>query len=89
MKTIWKYPLEVRDENIITMPHGASVLAVQMQGDIPCLWALVDPSLLNENRLFRTYGTGHPFDLKDATGFVGTYQIRGLVFHVFERRQGH
>ena len=42
MKTIWKYPLRIRDWVRLEMPRGAEILCVQVQGLTPCLWALVD-----------------------------------------------
>jgi hypothetical protein len=85
--TIWTYFLDTKDFNRIPMPDGATVLAVAVQGDQPCLWALVDPMASNMNapRTFRTYGTGQA--MPDNPGFyIGTYQLHGgsLVFHVFE-----
>jgi hypothetical protein len=83
-KTIWKYDLEP-DGSVIEMPQGAKPLSVQMQGDGPCLWALVDPEAAKESRRFHVAGTGHP--LPDNLGdHLGTFQMNGgaLVFHVFE-----
>jgi hypothetical protein len=85
--TIWKYPLDVVDSQIVEVPEGAKILAVQAQGDVPCLWALVDPERPAETRTIHTYGTGHPVDDLAAMSsrYIGTYQIAGgkLVFHVF------
>jgi hypothetical protein len=85
--TIWKYFLEVNDFNRIPMPYEATVLTLAVQGDQPCLWALVDPmaSHMNVPRTFRTYSTGQA--MPDNPGiYIGTYQLRGgsLAFHVFE-----
>ena len=87
MKTIWKFPLGVADEQTIEMPQGAKVLAVQVQGEQVCVWVLVDPHADKERRTFYIVGTGH--DLWDDWGrlrHLGTFQLRGgaLVFHVFE-----
>ncbi len=82
---IWKFPLEVRDIQRLYMPPGAKILAVQTQGDMPCIWALIEQRNLSpEERVFRVVGTGHDFDGKGD--YIGTFQMaRGaLVFHVFE-----
>lgn len=85
MKTIWKYQLDVTDEQLVPMKQGSQILAVQVQVGIPCIWALVDTSKPSEDRMFCIYGTGHP--IEDEPGqFIGTFQLHGgsLSFHLFE-----
>jgi len=43
MKTIWKYELENISEQTIEIPHDSTLLDVQVQNGMPCIWALVDP----------------------------------------------
>ena len=85
MKTIWKYKLEVVDNQIIPMPKDAQILTVQTQNGTPNIWALVEPGNIIENRAFVIRGTGHEFGLIDYK-YIGTFQISGgqLVFHLFE-----
>ena len=82
---IWKYALEVEDEQSILMPCGARLLCVQVQNEQPCLWALVDPGSQREFREIYTVGTGCSMPAGLVPPYVGTYQLRGgsLVFHVF------
>lgn len=82
---IWKYELEIVDDQSVNMPFGATILTVQVQNDIPCVWALVEPSNSAEPRAFHIAGTGHPFD--GGGKYVGTFQLHdgALVFHVFDR----
>jgi hypothetical protein len=84
-KTIWKFPLT--PDCALSMPVGSIILTVQVQEQIPCLWALVDPAAPHERRCFRTYGTGHPV-ADDSGEYIGTFQLNGgvLVFHVFEEK---
>lgn len=91
MEHIYKYPLKLQNEQMVEMPQGAVVLAVQTQRETPCLWAQVDPSAPVIKRRFMTYGTGHPIVDYKAGHYVGTYQLqRGdLVFHVFTDRVEH
>lgn len=87
--TIWKFPLEVTDEQIIEMPMPGQSLSVQIQDGIPCLWALVNPGSPRCRVRVQTFGTGNPIDEDSPLGqFVGTYQLQGgsLVFHVFAGR---
>ena len=85
MKTIFKYPLEVTDEQTLEMPSGARILTVQTQHNVPCLWALVPIAAPMMQRRIITHGTEHP--VPPTTGeYIGTYQLDGgsLIFHVFE-----
>lgn len=85
MKRIFKYPLEITDEQHVEMPFGASLLTAQFQGDDLVVWALVDAEEQEtKKKRFRIYGTGHPIE-----GLPGSYlataqePMRGLVWHVF------
>lgn len=84
-RSIWKYELNVTDEQLIEIPTGAEILAVQVQHSVPCLWARVDPNATKVKRRILTHGTGHT--LSAITGvYIDSYQLNGgdLVFHVFE-----
>ena len=84
MKTIWKYELETTDKQTVKMPYGAKILTVQIQNETPCLWCLVVPNYILEEREIQIIGTGH--DINDLGGeYIGTYQLRegNLVFHVY------
>ena len=85
MRAVYKYALPIDDFIRVPLPKGARVLTVQMQGDTPCMWVLVDPSAPEEMRRFRLAGTGHELPA-DGLEYVGTFQMRGgaLVFHPFE-----
>ena len=87
---IWKFSLVVTDRQTVTMPVGAEVLSVQMQGNVLCLWAVVNPDAERIIRTFEIFGTGHPMPdvLKEGLArlHIDTVQARGgsLVWHVFE-----
>lgn len=85
MKTIWKFPLRIDDEQYIDMPRGSKMLSVQLQGNEPYLWAEVDDSYPVEPHLVVMMGTGHPKSHK-ADRFVDIFQMAGgsLVFHVYQ-----
>lgn len=85
MKTLYKYPLEVTDEQTIELPKGAEILCVQVQKEAPCIWAKVDPTpSIIEQVAIKTYGTGELFP--DGEEYIGTYQLYegDLVYHVFK-----
>lgn len=93
-KTIYKFPLLPSGEKTrIAMPQGASILALQVQRDTPCIWALVDPKASPVERTFHIAGTGHRLpDLFDnGDGYVGTFQVEGgqFVFHLFDYDAAH
>ena len=80
---IWKYELEMTGRQMVTMPENARPLAVQVQGSVPVMWALVDSSRRSEDREFVMYGTGQR--LPDAPGtYLGTFQNGPFVFHLFD-----
>jgi len=87
-KTILKFELETTDNQIIEMPVNAEILTVQTQNEVPCIWALVDPTKPKEKRFIEVFGTGHDvhYDMGVGRNYLGTYQLHGgsLVFHVFE-----
>jgi hypothetical protein len=86
MKRVYKYQLGMRGTSqIIDMPAGAELLAVQVQHDVPCIWALVNLDNPMTQREFLIVGTGHNLPERYG-GHVGTFQLDGgsFVFHVFE-----
>lgn len=85
MNTIWKFGLDLKDEQMIEMPAGAIILSVQYQHGSLCLWALVDPTQTTVGRAIRIVGTGHPADDVNAHDYIGTVQAHGgnFVWHVF------
>jgi hypothetical protein len=89
VKTIYKFPLEVTDQQAVLMPAAAQILAVQVQNGEPFVWAIVDTENPQEERFFDIFGTGHPMHEDNGVGreYVGTFQMHSgsLVFHLFER----
>lgn len=86
MRTIWKFPLEVQQEQLVAMPRDARLLCVRAQHNSPHIWVLVDDAAPLEYRRILTRGTGHDATaIEDPYRHVGTYFLRGgdLVYHVF------
>lgn len=85
---VYKYELEVTDEQSIRLPFGAEILTVQQQSDKFCLWALVDPRNELDERVICIHGTGHPIPDNIKLKYINTFQIPhlGLVFHAFEKK---
>jgi hypothetical protein len=87
IRTIWKYPLKITDEQTIDIPAYGEILSVQVQDSTPCIWVLVNPIVETEPRHFEIYGTGNPFevDLGEHREFIGTFQQDGGVWYLFEK----
>lgn len=93
MKKIFKYSLNVTDEQKLVLPQNSTILSVaEIDSTTLALWALVNPDLAGkgkgyeEEKLVRIFGTGNPIDETSLEGmlFVGTVVTRiGLVWHVF------
>lgn len=79
---VWKWSLRVASLQSLPIPKNAEILTVQLQDNIPCLWALVDETAPIEYRSFAIYGTGEP--ISNPGKYIGTFQLGALVFHVFE-----
>jgi hypothetical protein len=85
-RTIWKFQVPVNDDIAVEMPKGAEILHIDAQEDVPCIWAMVDPTNDLHTRRFRMYGTGHPMHVDEVETHVGSFMLYNgqLVFHVFE-----
>jgi len=46
------------------------------------MWAEVDPYDEGDSRTFRIVGTG--FEVRDGLVYIGTVQMDGFVWHVYE-----
>lgn len=84
--SVWKFDAPVDDNIAISMPYGARILCVQMQGDEPKIWAEVEVD--EDEKELRTFiwrGTGHLIDDRRKK-YIGTIQQfgGGLIFHLFE-----
>jgi hypothetical protein len=84
---IFKWTLAITDRQNLYMPVGAKLLTVQMQNEMPQLWALCNPEAPKETRTFNIIGTGNPIQ-NDPGQYIATFQINSgmLVFHVFESK---
>jgi len=86
-RTIWKYDLEITDDQKITMPLGSEIFCAQSQNDVAQLWAVVNPNEPGiEIHHIKIFGTGHPIDDTQKLNYIDTIQFRNgrLVWHVFE-----
>lgn len=92
MRTIYKYPLEITDQQAIEVPAHAEFLTAQMQRTSILedrklyVWAIVDTANLKEIEHFFIVGTGNPMPEKPKLlQHLGTVQEEDgwLIWHVF------
>jgi hypothetical protein len=92
MRAINKYRLEPGNGvTTLKMPVGAEILTVQVQRELPVLWALVERTNDTVERTFVTVPTGPRLPSEVASmlqgrSYIGTYQMASgdYVGHVFE-----
>lgn len=92
MRKIYKYPLRVIDEQVVTLPFKHDILSVDVQllegREVIMLWAMIDesnyPAYKTVDRTIHIIGTGHYVPNVELK-FIGTVQLQkgNLVFHVF------
>lgn len=83
-QTIWKFPLDITDEQVIFVPEGAAPLHVGAQDGVLCLWILVDTTARFDEQTIRIYGTGNPIGSEGRNEcHVGSTQMGPYVWHVF------
>ena len=84
-RRVYKYKLEITDQQFVKLPEDAEILSVNAQGMDLVLYALVDfPIGQAISRVVRIAGTGHPI-IGNVGQYVGTAMMREgqLVWHVF------
>jgi len=90
MKTIWKYELELKQLNEISMPFEAQILPNIHASDTGIfIWAIVDTKYSLTKRVFEIVGTGREiaFDPDTEKIYISTiadYKNTGYVWHLFE-----
>ena len=88
---VWKYPLEITDEQTLHIPGFSKALSVQtqkdvlFQKDVLCLWVIANADEPSRAVGVRIVGTGCRFFGIPQESFVGTVQTNNgaLVWHVF------
>ena len=85
MKTVWKYPIEITDEQIVPALFGASPIYVGLDPKgFPCIWCDVeDTKPGNESLRISIRGTGHPSP--ENVTYLGSFIQGPFVWHVYYR----
>jgi len=85
MRTIYKYPLFIKDVQEIETYMCFQVLSIQVQNGIACMWLSVDTRFEKQKVKIHIYGTGQKISDELSLMHAGTFMIENdyLVFHVF------
>lgn len=91
-KVIWKYPLELVDTQVLTLPHGSKFLSLLEQNNKPVLYFLVDLNTPKDKSPMHfkilIVKTGQPIlsEVLDTAKFLGSVPIFNgrLIWHVYE-----
>lgn len=92
MKTIYKYQIKIEASQEVVMTKSSEILTAQIQNDVVCIWAIVDPNEIStEKRNIEIFGTGQLIgeDLEPDLKYISTVQTNGTgyVWHIFESLQ--
>lgn len=85
MKTVYKYPLEVQENNVIDLPYEKILGIYQDRTGKHCLYALVDTDRPDRKYVVSMYGTGWDLgDRHEGKDYLGTIRLNDvLILHVF------
>lgn len=89
MRTIYRFPVPIRDLFTLELPLGSKFLGAECQARAPhepSMWFLLDPERKQVERTFAVIGTGNPVpDYIQESEHLGTFQMQvGFVWHLFE-----
>jgi hypothetical protein len=82
---IYKYKLEERMSQTISIHSDYKLLDIQVQDNCLCLWAIVDSEKPQTNLNVEIYGTGHVLYKPEGLKHLSTVQQGIYVWHIFER----
>jgi hypothetical protein len=90
---VYKYRIDIRDEEVIMLPVGAKILKVDSQKEgtqeSVFMWALVNTDAEQfERYVTRAVGTGQPADHVAEMTYMGSCKMKDdmFVWHVFYRK---
>ena len=82
MKSVWKYSLELTDEQTLLVPSDFQILKVGVQDNVIQAWALVTPGDPSHMIKIRISGTGHPIDTLGFRYIDSVFQAQ-FVWHIW------
>lgn len=88
MKTIWKAPFDLQDVIVVQAKADASIVSIQKQNGVWCVWFEVDQNKPNKALLFYCVGTGHQV-IRDNWLHITTVQDGPMVWHFYQETSYH
>ncbi len=89
--TIYKYPLNIVDTQILELPYPCNIISVINQRDRLILYAMVDTESEKKVKIeISIRGTGHDIQYNPYHGktFLATVDMNPLVWHIFYKYSG-
>ena len=87
MRKVFKYPLAIRERQLVPWPASGEVLGIAMQHEKLCAWVAVDVDNVEpEQGYVRVYGTGHAIEDYAGLKHLATVLDGQFVWHVFEEK---
>jgi hypothetical protein len=75
---IWKYELDVRQNQLVYMPIDARILSLGVQNDYPVIWAVTSGKGCQTGpRIFSVVTTGEEFEWPSATPLPSQHLLEG------------
>jgi hypothetical protein len=83
MKTIYKYPIEIKDQQKIQVHLDCKFLYAGLDNNnTPCVWAEVDTESQKFWRVINIFGTGNP--MPNPVGqYLNSFNQNPFVWHVY------
>ena len=87
MKKIYKYKIELLDEQEILIPCYHRILCIKLRSGTPYIWVEVDDESPLQKVKFSLYGTGHSMSQYKTEQYVGTILLDEdkLVYHLYRQ----
>lgn len=83
MDTIWKYQIEIVDEQTLSIPAAFMPIHVGLDPDgIACMWCAVDSNRIKRDVKLAVIGTGNPLP-QEVISHAGSFVQGPFVWHVF------
>lgn len=86
-KTIFKYQVPVQERFTMKLPAGAEIIRLAGHGGMFWLWAIVDTTAPDEDRLFHAFKTGGKIPPDLSLSYIGCCALfiqMELMLYIFE-----
>lgn len=72
------------DDTVVAMPVQAQILTIEVQGETPVVWVLVNNTEIHTSRRIKCVNTGDEIDSSIIKKYINTFSDGGIVWHAFE-----